>query len=86
MLVRPHDRTVEKHFLEVSVFAQRGKQRLPNTFIRPAREAPEHTVPRSESGGEVTPGRACSRHPEHRFNKQPVVCTGPTTIACFALQ
>ena len=47
-------------------------------------EALPHTVPLAELLRKVAPGAACSRDPQHGFNKQPVVATATTRIAWFA--
>jgi hypothetical protein len=86
MLVRPHNRSIQKNFLKIRVFAKLGKKCLPDAFVRPAREAPKRRIPWPKVGREITPGSTCSCHPENRFDKQAIICTGTPTVSCFAVQ
>jgi hypothetical protein len=85
MLVCPHNRTVEKHFLEVGLLAQRSKQRLPDALVSPTREAPKHTVTaRIRVAGRAMarlfwPSRALLQQTigyPHQFGLDPQLCLG----------
>jgi hypothetical protein len=86
MLVRPNNRAVDKDFFKISVFTQFGKDALPNPCIRPASKPFVSAIPHTQFLGQVAPRRTRPGNPQHRFHKQPIVCSGLTSVALFARQ
>jgi hypothetical protein len=85
VLVRPDDRAVKIHGLEVRVLRQYREYLAQHARLRPTAEALIHTVPAPEPLWQIPPGRASTKYPEQSFNEQPIVGSA-TSICCLAWQ
>ena len=63
-----------------------GEKPVPDAVLGPARKANKDAVPVAKKAWQIAPWRARASQPEHRFNKQPVIRTGPAGIAALARQ
>jgi len=82
----PDVRRVDEHVFEIGIVRQGLENPLPDTFLRPAPEARVDAVPFAELARQITPGRASSRDPQDRFDKQAIVTRSGAGITKLARQ
>jgi hypothetical protein len=76
VLVGPIDCAVDAVPLVVAIRLHSFEHSLPLTRFRPAIEAIEHRLPRSELVGQIAPWHAGSPPPQHGFDEVSIVLPG----------
>jgi hypothetical protein len=82
----PDVRRVDEDVFEIGIIRQGLENALPHALLRPSPEAGIDGEPFAEFLRQITPGRAGSRDPQHRLDKQPVVMCGGAGITNLARQ
>src|SRR5574340_504370 len=77
---------VDEHLFEVCILGQLGEELMPKALARPPGEALIDAVPGAKFAGQIAPGAAGPRDPQHRFNKEPVIGRRAPRIAQLAWQ
>ncbi len=86
MLVGTHNRAVDEDLFKIRIQGQLGEDTMPHATARPAGKALIDTIPEAERRRQITPRTACPGNPQHRFDKQPIICRRAARIARFAWQ
>jgi hypothetical protein len=73
MLVRADDRGVDAGPLVVHVHLQHSEQPLPLALLRPAIEAVEHGLPRTELARQITARCPSTLDPQHRLDEASII-------------
>ena len=81
-----NDGTVDEPLFEVRLLSQFGEDTMPHTAPRPSRKALIDAVPGAECRGQIAPGTAGTRQPQHRFDEHAIVGRGAARITGFARQ
>ena len=85
VLVRSVYRAVEAMPLVVAVGLKCQEQAFPLAGFRPAVEAVEHGLPRTEVRWKIPPRNACAAPPQYRFDESTIIVCRPASSA-FRLQ
>jgi len=79
-------RRIEKDAFKIGIVRQDLENALPHALLRPAPEAGVDGEPVAKPLWQIPPGRTGPRHPQDRFDKQPIVPRRGAGIANFARQ
>lgn len=74
MLMRTHNRTVDKHFFKIGITGQLREESMPDALPRPTGKTLIGAIPETELRMKVAPRTACGSDPEYRLDKQTIVC------------
>ena len=86
MLMRTHNRAVDKHFFKIGVTGQLCEESMPDALPRPSGKALVSAIPETKLRGKITPRTARASDPEYGLDKQAIVRCGSTRIAALTGQ
>ena len=81
MLMGTHDGAVDEDFLKVGIFAQHGKDGVPDILVSPAGKANIGAVSGAKLRRKVTPGDSRSRDRQDCFDEEAVINTSTPSVA-----
>lgn len=82
----PDEHAIDKDIFEIRILAERLENPLPDSLLRPAREARIDGEPLAERFRQIAPRRTRARNPKNRFDKEPVVAPAAARVTGFARQ